>query len=41
MVGSSFLIDALDRDASADEILRLFNEKVERFQATRAKYLLY
>ena len=41
MVGSTVLIDALDRNLPADEILRLFNEKVAGFQAIRAKYLLY
>jgi uncharacterized protein YbbC (DUF1343 family) len=41
MVGSTYLSDALDRGASANEILKLFNEKVERFQAVRTKYLLY
>jgi uncharacterized protein YbbC (DUF1343 family) len=41
MVGSTVLTDALDRNLPADEILRLFNEKVEGFQAIRAKYLLY
>jgi len=41
MVGSSLLIDGLDRGATAEEILKLLNEKTERFQVTRAKYLLY
>jgi len=41
MVGSSFLIEALDQNISAEEILRVFNGKVKRFEAVRAKYLLY
>jgi uncharacterized protein YbbC (DUF1343 family) len=41
MVGSSFIIDALDKNLSAEEILKVFNEKDARFETIRAKYLLY
>jgi uncharacterized protein YbbC (DUF1343 family) len=41
MVGSSSLIDALDQNLSAEEILKVFNEKVAHFETIRAKYLLY
>jgi uncharacterized protein YbbC (DUF1343 family) len=41
MVGSSFIIEALDKNLSAEEILKVFNEKVSRFETIRAKYLLY
>jgi uncharacterized protein YbbC (DUF1343 family) len=41
MVGSSFIIDALDKNLSAEEILNVFNKKVAGFETIRAKYLLY
>jgi uncharacterized protein YbbC (DUF1343 family) len=41
MVGSSSLIDALDQNLSAEEILKVFNEKSAHFETIRAKYLLY
>jgi uncharacterized protein YbbC (DUF1343 family) len=41
MVGSSFMIDALDKNLSPEEVLKAFREKVARFEAVRAKYLLY
>jgi uncharacterized protein YbbC (DUF1343 family) len=41
MVGSSFIIDALDKNLSAEEILKVFDEKVAQFETIRAKYLLY
>lgn len=41
MAGSDFIINALDKNLSAEGILRVFNEKVERFQTVRTKYLLY
>jgi uncharacterized protein YbbC (DUF1343 family) len=41
MVGSSFIIDALDKNLSAEEILKVFDEEVARFETIRAKYLLY
>jgi uncharacterized protein YbbC (DUF1343 family) len=41
MVGSSFIIDALDKNLSVEEILKVFDEEVARFETIRAKYLLY
>lgn len=41
LAGSHFIIEALDRGVPAEEILRVFNEKVERFLTIREKYLLY
>jgi uncharacterized protein YbbC (DUF1343 family) len=41
LVGSRSIIDALDHDLTTEEILRIFDEKVQRFQKVRAKYLLY
>jgi len=41
LVGSDFLIRALDRGLTAEEILKVFTDKVEQFKPIRDKYLLY
>jgi uncharacterized protein YbbC (DUF1343 family) len=41
MAGSNSIIDGLDSNLTAEEILKVFKEKADRFQEVRNKYLLY